>query len=187
MGLSINKNGIILGSAVSGVINENMTLNHPTSYTPTDYRGYVIALPTNMVVGNTYTLQLWDVDLSHSGKTSSELCVSFFWNGGMNCEAIFYIPSGHSDYFCITFVAHNRGAADQTGPTFWVYNSPQYADGTRYMHIGKWKLETGSIATPFSYAPTDPEYLGNNNVFFEEDISVKFGNGYIRSKEIIEI
>lgn len=187
MGLSIKKNGIILGSAVSGVINENMTLNQPTSYTPMDYRGYVIALPTNMVVGNTYTLQLWDVDLSHSGKTSSELYVSFFWNGGMNCEANFYIPSGHSDYFCRTFVAHNRGAADQTGPTFWVYNSPQYADGTRYMHIGKWKLEAGSIATPFSYAPTDANYTGNHVFTEDTNIPTKFGNGYVSGKEFIEI
>ena len=187
MGLSIKKNGIILGNSVSGVINENMMLSTPTRIAQEYYWAYQIPLNINMTVGNTYTLQLWDIDLVHTGKSSSQLRVVFYWDGGMNSEIGFSVPTGHADYLCASFVAHNRGASEQTGPRFSVYNSPQDASGTRYMYIGRWKLEAGSTPTPFSYSPADPEYIGNNDVFFEETINVKFGNGYIRSKEFIEI
>ena len=185
MSISIKKNGIITGS--SSGINENMILCTPDSYVPNNYNVYTLSLNINMVLGEVYTIQFWDVDISHTGKTSSSLNVSIYWDtNGMNHEISFNVPTGHADYLCGTFTSR-RHQTYSTGPKLVIYNSPQYADGDKYLHIGKWKLEPGSIPTPFSYSSADTEYTGNH-VFIEDPIlPAKFGSGYTKSTNIIEI
>jgi hypothetical protein len=189
MSLKINKSGIISASGGTG-INENMALQEPLLYAPNGYNTYKINLNKNMVVGNQYTIQFWNVDISHSGKESNLLSVHVYWSGGMNSEIQFYagLSSGHADYLVGTFTAHNRGAAAETNPVLWLYNSTPNVSGTKYMYIEKWKLEEGSIATPFSYSPADPLYAGIDG-FIEDDTlsNGRFLKDIVHTKSIIEI
>jgi len=36
----------------------------------------------NLVAGQTYTLQLWDVLVEHSGKTAANMNLCVYWGGG---------------------------------------------------------------------------------------------------------
>lgn len=185
MSVSINKNGII--NASGSEINENMLRLAYRNYSPASYNAYQFTLSTNMVAGQVYTLQLWDVDVSHSGKSSSQLGINMYWGGGMNSECSWAVPTGHADYLVATFTAQKGGSASDAN-NLWlnIYNSVPNASGTMYMKIGKWKLEAGNIGTPYCVNTTDG---GNkDNGFIEVDKgSTKLGSGYISSREIIEI
>ena len=187
MSLKIEKSGIISASGGTGV-NENMLLSTPQRYAPTEYQAYLATLAVNMVLGEIYTIQLWNVDISHTGKSSSQLSVSIYWGGnGMSSQIGFSIPSGHADYLVGTFRSRQHQSYS-IGPVFDIYNSPQYADGAKYMYIEKWKLEAGSIPTPFSYSPADPLYTGIDG-FIEDNTLAngRFLKDTIHTKNIIEI
>ena len=188
MGIIINKSGIISASGSGASIGENMALSNPSFHSSTSYNPYQINLNKNMVLGRRYTIQLWNVDISHSGKSPDQLNVSVFWNGGMNLQIIFFgLNSGHAEYLVGTFTAINTAASSETNSNIWIWNSTPYVNGNMYMNIERWKLEEGEIATPFSYSPADPLYIGTDG-FIEDKVAsnTKFIKDTIYTNNIIE-
>jgi hypothetical protein len=138
----------------------NLLKNIPRKYVATDYDAYLLNLTENLVVGQTYTLQLWDVNVYHSAKTAADTGVCFYWGGGLNSLGNWYgtryFTAGtnnyHADHLVKTFTitwseASNSGAKN---PWLVLYNSVGYLDGTRNMSVGKWKLEKGHKATDWT-------------------------------------
>ena len=185
MGSQILKTGII--KAYGSGINPNMLRLTPKSYNGTLYNSYQLNMSTNMIAGQKYTIQLWDVNLSHSGKTSAQLGVNVYWGGGMNSECSWAVPTGHADYLIATFTAQNGGSTSDSN-NLWlnIYNSVPNADGTRTMSIGKWKLESGTIGTPYSINEND--YSNIQEGFVEVDkTNAKIFSDSISAHEFIEI
>ena len=52
--------------------NPNQLKSNPLLYIPTAYNAYRFDMTENLVANQTYTLQLWDVDISHSEKTAEQ-------------------------------------------------------------------------------------------------------------------
>lgn len=155
----------------------NLLKSTPKSYNSGSYCAYQFNLTANMVAGQKYTMQLWDVNVAHSGKTSDQLSVYVYWGGGMNSECSWKVPTGHADYLVATFTAQNGGSASDAN-NLWlnIYNSVPSASGTMSMSIGRWKLESGEVATSYLPATTDTEYTTYGyNVTTEYDTS---GNMY---------
>ena len=131
----------------------NMMMSMPDVYNPNNYGAYTISLSENLVAGQTYTLQLWDVDISNTGKTPEQLAPHIYWGGGyvrlVNGAGSF--TTGHADYFTSTFTITAEQASGQgaTNALIVIYNSPSNVTSTKYMHIRRWKLEKGSVATPW--------------------------------------
>ena len=137
-------------------VNSNMLLNTPKSYTPTSYLGYQLNFTENLIANETYTLQLWDVEVSHSAKTGSALGIWVYWGGGSTglfsfTSANSELVNGKADYLVKTFTITSGQASGSGANNAWfnMYNSVGYVAGTLNMKIGKWKLEKGSIATPY--------------------------------------
>lgn len=155
---------------------ENLLLTTPRKATTTEYQAYQINMSKNLEEGKTYTIQMWDVNVSHTGKTAENLGVSFWWGGGNilidKWHGTNYFINGHADYLSKTFTitstqASGTGAANSY---LCIYNSYSNASGTKSLTIGKWKLEESSIATPWSPAPSDTlaDTMGlNSNIEYD--------------------
>ena len=147
-------------------INKNMLMDYPKTYTPTSYRAYQLNMTENLVADQTYTLQFWDIDVSHTGKTASDLGISAYWGGGSVVIKHFngtdYFTDGHADHLAYTFTVTSSQASGSGSANAWfdIYNSVYDATGTKNMHIGKWKLEKGSTAT--DYIECDLSNKANN-------------------------
>lgn len=144
-------------------LNNNLFKLIPQGYHPTDYCGYNLGLETNLVRGQQYTVQFWDVTISHSRKTNTQLNLQLYWGGGNNwlvTLANSNFTNGHADYLKATFTAPASPSNATEAQNAWinVYNSPSYASGTLNMHIGAWKIEKGSIGTQWS---------GNDNMIID--------------------
>ncbi len=138
---------------------ENLILNIPREHISTNYLGYQLNLTENLVAGETYTMQLWDVDIYHSGKTAAQHNLCVYWGGGsvqlINWGSSFFTAETnnyHADYLekTITITAANASGSGATNAFLHLYNSVGNANGTRRMEIGKWKLEKGHKATDWS-------------------------------------
>lgn len=138
--------------------NSNQLENIPKSVSSGSYCAYQLNLTENLVANETYTLQLWDVDVYHSAKTAAQTGVWIYWGGGsihlFNWAGPTYFTKEndtnyHADYLEKTFTVTSANASGSGAANAWfnVYNSVGNADGTRNMHIGAWKLEKGSAAT----------------------------------------
>lgn len=149
----------------------NMFLTDSKSYSPTLYWAYDINLTELPVSEETYTVQLWDVDVYHSGKTADDTGVDIYWGGSSlrlmwwhGTEFFTYVddpdnPHYHADYLekTITITQTQADHADAKNKVFRVYNSVMNVDGTRYLSIGKWKMEHGNKPTYWSPAPEENE------------------------------
>lgn len=162
----------------------NLMLSVPIELTEThdNYVAYNVLLSEWLEEDQTYTLQLWDVDVSHSGKDTADISVSAYYCGGKVLLGGFfgtsYFTDGHADHLTLTFTPHansvnastdgehaNSGPGDQglshsnvTGaayPYIVFYNSPPLASGTKSMTIGSWKLEKGSESTDWTPCLSD--------------------------------
>ncbi len=136
----------------------NLLKNIPYSYSSGSYQAYRLDFTENLIEGETYTLQIWDVNVYHSVKTQAQTNICFYWGGGSvqlvnfnNCWTA-QTNNYHADYLTKTFTitAANASGSGATNAWFNVYNSVGNADGTRSMSIGKWKLEKGHKATDWS-------------------------------------
>lgn len=155
------------GNLVDGVIDDievggtNLLSRIVKFYSSSSYNAYRWNLTENLIAGQTYTIQLWDVDVAHSGKTESTLGIYVYWGGGnielFNWSGTSYFTNGHADYLTKTFTITSSQASGATAVNKWlnIYNSPPQVSGTMSMSIGKWKLEKGNIATEWSPAPED--------------------------------
>ena len=136
----------------------------PKVYTPEEYGAYDIYVTEPLEAGQAYTLQLWDVAVSHSAKTTEELGVNAYYCGGSvrlgNWTGTDYFTDGHADYLSLTFtpteadVTHSQ-VTSKVNKFIRLYNSYPNADGTRNMHVGKWKLEKGNRPTDWNPSPED--------------------------------
>ena len=174
--------GMIVHYPLSFPGNPNLTLRALKSNTPTSYEACKIAFSENLVKGNTYTVQFWDVNVSHTGKSASDLGVFIYWGGGSvsltNWKGTNYFTNGHADYLKATFTAPNSTHADTNNLWFNIYNSVPNASGTMNLTIGRWKLEKGDKATPWCPNTSDTAWssMGFNNAI-EYDVSGYSYNG----------
>lgn len=138
-----------------GGVNENLLRSTPKVYTPANYNSYQLNLSENLVAGQTYTFQFWDVNVSHTGKTAANLGMAVYWgSGNVNLSAMngtSYFTDGHADYLKFTITISSSQASGSGATNAWlnIYNSVPNASGTLNMNIGKWKVEKGNIATPW--------------------------------------
>lgn len=173
-------------------INDNLLLTEAAVYSPTAYLAYKINFPTNLVEGETYTIQFWDIDVSHTGKTENALGIDVYWGGGSlrmkYWHGTDYFTNGHADYLVGTFTVTSAQASHNTAVNQWfnIYNSVGNADGTRNMHIGAWKLEYGDTPTAWCMNPNDWGYVGNNHGFIETGDKMSVYKSHIQTTEFIE-
>jgi len=173
--------GLVCHYKLSGVLdglNFNQLKATAKSYSPPSYCGYQLEMTENLVAGETYTLQLWDVDVSHSAKTEAQLGIWIFWGGGSvmlgSWAGTDYFTNGHADYLVKTFTvtSSQAGGSGATNAWFNMYNSVGYVAGTMNMSIGRWKLEKGSIATGYTHTATE---MGIDSTRLVDSS----GNGYV--------
>ena len=152
----------------NGTQNLNLAKTTPKSVSKTSYCAYQLNLTENLVANQTYTLQLWNVDVSHSAKTEAQTGVWIYWGGGsvhlFNWAGPTYFKNGHADYLVKTFTVTSSQASGNGAINLWlnVYNSVGYVEGTLSMSIEKWKLEKGSIPTGWIPDATNPLYTQFN-------------------------
>ena len=145
--------GLVLHHKLDDIINTNLLSATPKSYNASAYNAYQLQLSENLQAGQTYTMQLWNVNVSHSGKNSSQLGLSVYWGGGsvslQTCNGTNYFSNGHADYIKFSFTVTSSQASGSGATNAWlnIYNSVGYVAGTLNMSIGAWKLEKGNIAT----------------------------------------
>ena len=156
--------GLILHYKLNKPLHTNLLTIKPKSHNATAYNAYQLNLLENLQSGQTYTLQLWDVDVSHSAKTVAQTGVWVYWGGGsislFNWAGSSHFTNGHANYLVKTFTVTAANASGSGAANAWlnIYNSVGNASGTRNLTIGAWKLEKGSIATPFDIGVNDPAY-----------------------------
>ena len=185
MSVSFKKTGNII---VDGNPNNNMFMNTPRNYKPTSYDAYYLNLNENLVKGDKYTIQFWNVDVSHSGKTESTLGIYVFWGGSsvglVSLIGTNYFTNGHADYIKATFTAPNTSHSSANNPWIIVYNSPSYVSGTMRMSIERWKIEKGTAPTVYTFG--DDISVGNSGFVEYDDITKIQKNGFIQSIEFNE-
>ena len=138
----------------------NLLKNTPRKYGASDYDAYALDLTENLIAGQTYTLQLWNVNVYHSAKTAEQTGISVYWGGGavdlIDWYGTGYFTVGtnnyHADHLVKTFTITWSEASYNDAKNSWLvlYNSVYNADGTRNMSVGKWKLEKGHKATDWT-------------------------------------
>lgn len=139
-------------------VGTNLLRYAPKSKTPTSYLALSLDLTEKLVKGQTYTLQLWDIDISHTGKQASELNAAVFAGGGNNLlTTITGFTNGHADYKVATFTVSTNPNQPAHLDNLWlnIYNSVPNASGTMNLTIGRWKLEKGNKATEWQMNPID--------------------------------
>ena len=189
MSVSIRKTGIVLAS---GDIGANLLKSELKSYTPTAYCACQINLSENMIANTTYTVQLWNVNVSHTGKTAADLGIDIYWGGGNMRMAYWhgtsYFTSGHADYLIATFTVTSSQASSSDAANAWfnVYNSSLWVSGTMNLTIGKWKIEKGSIPTDWIPNVNDADFVGNNSGFNEASDIAQITKGYVNAPDFQE-
>lgn len=179
--------GLVLHYKLNKPLHTNLLTIKPKSHDATAYNAYQLNLLENLQSGQTYTLQLWDVDVSHSAKTVAQTGVWVYWGGGsislFNWAGSSYFTNGHANYLVKTFTVTAANASGSGAANAWlnIYNSVGNANGTRNLTIGAWKLEKGSVATPFDVGINDPAYaVAGYSAGIESDCS-----GYKRDGIVI--
>lgn len=139
-------------------MNTNLLLDVPKDTAPTAYLGKQLNMSQNLQVDQTYTLQLWDVNVYHSAKTAETTGLGIYWGGGtiqlsLLLGSSYFTQTSttnyHADHLTTTFTITSTMAGKSGATNSWlnIYNSPGTATGTRNMTIGRWKLEKGAIPT----------------------------------------
>ena len=158
----------------------NLLSSTPTTEAKTNYLAYQIPLTQNLEAEKTYTLQLWDVDISNTGKTEDELGIGVYWGGG-NIRLYRWYGASHTNYLTITFTVTTAQASATDAVKLYLnfYNSPSnVSSATKYMSIGRWKLEEGDTPTPWCPNVNDTIYNSMGyNTNIEYDVSGYCNNG----------
>lgn len=158
----------------------NLLSSTPTTEAKTNYLAYQIPLTQNLEAEKTYTLQLWNVDISNTGKTEDELGIGVYWGGG-NIRLYRWYGNSHTNYLTITFTVTTAASAhaDAVNSFLRFYNSPfNVSTSTKYMSIGRWKLEENDIPTPWCPNVNDTIYNSMGyNTNIEYDVSGYCNNG----------
>lgn len=129
----------------------------------TTYNAYQFNLKENLKANQTYIMQLWNVNVSHSGKTADELGLSVYWGGGYvqlkTLNGTQYFTNGHADYLKFSFTPTSANASHANAANAWlnIYNSVPNKTGTMSMSIETWKLEKDN-----GTSREEPDDSGNN-------------------------
>ena len=138
--------------------NPDIFTSTPKSTTPANYQAKQLNLSTNLATSTTYTIQFWDVNVSHTGKTESTIGLDVYWGGGSvrlcywhgtSYFSALTDGSYHADYLVKTFTTPASGSGI-TNAWFNLYNSVPSASGTMNLTVGKWKIEAGNVATQYT-------------------------------------
>lgn len=189
MSVNLTQQGVF---NASGDVNPNLFKTTPKSLVPTAYLAYQIDMLENLIADTTYTFQMWDINVSHAGKTADTLGIRLYWGGGgislINWKGTAYFTDGHADYLRATITITPSQASGGDAANIWinVYNSPGNASGAKNMSIGKWKLEKGSVATPWVPCEADNIYVGGSHGFNEIDTNTKIYENCIVANNFIE-
>lgn len=147
--------GLVLQYGFDDIVNKNI-ISSRKSYSPTSYQAYQFNLSENFVASQTYTFQLWDVNVAHSGKTEAQLGISIYWGGGSvnlkRMNGTSWFTNGHADYIKFSITITSSQAAGSGAANSWIniYNSVPSATGDKSMSIGRIKIEKGNVATPYT-------------------------------------
>jgi len=122
----------------------NLLKNIPKSQSTTGYNFLQLNLTENLVAGETYILQLWDVVLD-----SNSSGIYIYWGGGS-----VQIGSGKkptNGYVTWTLTPTDSNASGSGATNLWLnlYNFTSGHSG-QSCTVGKWKLEKGHKATDWS-------------------------------------
>jgi hypothetical protein len=132
----------------------NLMQYAPTIAAPANYMAYKIPLTEKLIFGQTYTIQMWNVDIAHSGKATADLGVFVYAGGGSNqLISLKGFTNGHADYLVGTFTVNS--STDLANQWLQIYNSTPLVAGTLNLTIGSWKLEKGNKATEWQMNPID--------------------------------
>lgn len=158
--------------------NYNLLYEAPYRNIPTDYHAYSANITSNLGVGTTYTLQLWDVDVQHSGKSTADLGIWVYWGSGAANNCLLHwqgedFIDGHADYLVKTFTVPDTASSGVW--RLYFYNSVPSVNGTKYMHIGRWKLEASNYPTEYTHNYKEDE--GNGSLVYVYDSSGFKNNG----------
>ena len=136
----------------------------PKAYTPGNYAAMEFVVTEPLEAGQTYTLQLWDVYVSHSGKTEETTGVDVYYCGGSvtfgHWRGTEDFTDGYAAHLTMTFtpteanISHSQ-VVSAAVKFIRLYNSTPSATGTMTMSVGKWKLEKGNRGTDWTPAPED--------------------------------
>lgn len=190
MAVSFNKSGIVNASGI--IANDNLLRLTPKSVTPTAYCACQLKFDEKLVANQSYTMQLWDVNVSHSEKSEAALGVWIYWGGGsvslFDWHGTNYFTDGHADYLVKTFTPTETQVNHSNAANLWfnVYNSVGYVAGTLNLTIGRWKLEKGNIATPWSFNINDDNYIPSIHGFVEDNDHMSVYPNHIQTPEFIE-
>ena len=158
----------------------NLLSSTPTVEAKDSYLAYQLPLTQNLEAEKTYTLQLWDIDISNTGKTEDQLGIGIYWGGG-NIRLYRWYGDSHTNYLTTTFTVTTAQAssADAVKSYLNFYNSPSnVTSATKYMSIGRWKLEEGDTPTPWCPNVNDTIYNSMGyNTNIEYDVSGYCNNG----------
>lgn len=142
----------------------NMLLATPTRNVPTSYDAMCLPFTEELEIGQKYTVQLWDVDVSHSGKTEATTGVWVYIGDGFCATGVqwagtSYFTNGHADHLVGTFEFTQARHDAKGGTNKWLvlFNSFPFVSGTMNLTVGSWKLERGNVATDWTPAPEDLE------------------------------
>ena len=142
----------------------NYLRKNPKAYTASAYGAYDLYVTEPLEVGQTYTLQLWNVDVSHSAKTQEQLNVAVYYCGSSQTfgkwQGSGFFTNGHADHLTLTFTPtetqiNHTDVQNAVKKFIRLYNSVPSATGTMSMTVGGWKLEKGNRATDWTPAPED--------------------------------
>ena len=113
-----------------------------------------VALSENLVMGDTYTMQIWGT-VGRSDKSGTAV-FNVCWGGGSVALGTL-TPNSARDYWTLTFKAPTGAHNDKNNSYIHIYNTvPVGASGTTYSsNIIKAKLERGNKPTDWSPAPED--------------------------------
>lgn len=190
MSVSFKKTSVIDTSGV--LVNNNLLPSTPKSTSPTSYCAYQLNLSENLQANQAYTMQLWDIDVSHSEKSEANLGIWVYWGGGsislFNWKGTSNFTNGHADYLVYTFTPTEANANHSNASNAWlnIYNSVGYVAGTMNMSIGRWKLEKGSVATPYVLNINDWGYFPTTHGFVEQGNIMSIYEDRVQAKEFIE-
>jgi hypothetical protein len=155
------------GVQISGIGSRNLLYVKPKTYDATNYGPYQLNLTENLIAGQTYTLQLWDVVLD--GNSTG---LRPFWGGGSIALAPLKKPvNGYwSATFTITQAQVDHSSGNSQNEWINLYNMASGHSGMN-CSIGKWKLEKGESPTDWSLAPEDGEESTGRNLLLRTRIS----------------
>ena len=168
----------------------NLLYSTPKTYSATAYGAYDFELTEPLEAAQTYTIQLWNIDVSHSAKTAEQLGVNVYYCGGSvtfgGWIGTEYFINGHADHLSLTFTPTeaNINHSEVTGAVkkfIRIYNSVPSVSGTLNMSIEKWQLQKGNKATDWSFAPEDVDInninIGGRNLLYNTATMPAVSNG----------